>query len=197
MKSAAPPLLPILRSEAQGRLLADILLHPDEERSITGLVALSGSSLATVVREVNRFEQAGVAQSRHIGRNRMVRARADSPLTRPLQELLAATFGPPAVLAEELSGVDRIEAAYLYGSWTARYLGDPGPAPHDIDVLVIGTPSREVLDGAADRAEHRLGLPVQITVRTAKSWAGEDDPFLAEVRRRPLLALAPPGGHDR
>jgi hypothetical protein len=187
MKSAAPPLLPILRSEAQGRLLADILLHPDEERSITGLVALSGSSLATVVREVNRFEQAGVAQSRHIGRNRMVRARADSPLTRPLQELLAATFGPPAVLAEELSGVDRIEAAYLYGSWTARYLGDPGPAPHDIDVLV----------GAADRAVHRLGLPVQITVRTAKSWAGEDDPFLAEVRRRPLLALAPPGGHDR
>jgi DNA-binding transcriptional ArsR family regulator len=117
MKSSAPTLLPLLRSKAQGQLLAVILLRPAEEHSITELVELSGSSLATVVREVNSFEQAGLATSRRVGRNRLVRARRDGPLVRPLSELLAATFGPPAVLAEELTGIAGIDDAYLYGSW--------------------------------------------------------------------------------
>jgi hypothetical protein len=32
-------------------------------------------------------------------------------------------------------------------------------------VLVIGEPDRDVVYGAADQAEHRLGMPVQVTFR--------------------------------
>jgi hypothetical protein len=39
--------------------------------------------------------------------------------------------------AEELEGVEGIEKAYLFGSWAARYAGEAGRAPADLDVLVI------------------------------------------------------------
>jgi hypothetical protein len=42
---------------------------------------------------------------------------------------------------------------------------------------------------AGERVEKRLRLPVQVTIRTAEQWARPDDPFLAEVRRRPLVSL--------
>lgn len=94
-----------------------------------------------------RAEDTGVVTSRRLGSTRLVSA-ADSPLTGPLTELLLRSFGPRQVVAEELAGVAGIEAAFLSGSWAARYEGQPGRAPADIDVLVIGDPDRDELDEA-------------------------------------------------
>lgn len=59
------------------------------------------------------------------------------------------------MLAEELEGVRGIEKAYLFGSWAARYAGEAGRPPADLDVLVIGSLNRDELDDAAQRAESR------------------------------------------
>jgi hypothetical protein len=48
----------------------------------------------------------------------------------------------------------------IYGSWASSYEGIAGRAPHDVDVLVIGEVPRRYLYEAAERAEQRLGLPV-------------------------------------
>lgn len=77
----------------------------------------------------------------------------------------------------------------MFGSWAARYLGQPGRAPNDIDVLVIGSPDRDAVDDAADRAERRIGLPVQATVRTRAQWDAERESFIKEVRSRPLVLV--------
>ena len=78
---------------------------------------------------------------------------------------------------------------HIFGSWTARYAGEIGSAPNDVDVLVIGDPDRDEVYEAADRAERRLHRPVQVTFRSADEWANRDDPFIATVRSRPLVAL--------
>ena len=75
-------------------------------------------------------------------------------------------LGPDAFVAEDFAGIEGAAAVLLFGSWAARYLGEPGRAPNDIDVLVIGEPDRDAVDDAAKRAERRIGLPVQATVRT-------------------------------
>lgn len=36
--------------------------------------------------------------------------------------------------------VDGVERVLVFGSWACRHLGEPGPTPRDIDVLVLGTP---------------------------------------------------------
>src|SRR5947209_6071943 len=96
----SPSLLPLLRSRMQGELLALVLLHPDREYSITELADACGVSPTAVLREVERLIAGGILQDRRVGRSRLVRARTDTPIYRPLSDLLAVTFGPMPLLTE-------------------------------------------------------------------------------------------------
>jgi predicted nucleotidyltransferase len=195
MQAAPPPLLPLLRSRLQAELLTVVLLAPEREWSLTELAERVGSSLATAGREVTRAEQAGVVTSRRVGSARLVRA-ASSPLTGPLTELLLRSFGPRQVVAEELADVPGVERVFLFGSWAARYAGQSGRPPADIDVLVVGMPDRDDLDEAAERAGRRLGREVNVTVRSPQWWDGGQDGFHAEVTARPLVPVLGAGVAD-
>lgn len=194
-RGSPPPLLPLLRSRLQAEVLTLILLGPEQEWSLTGLASRAGVSVSSVQREVDRAEQAGVVSSRRLGSTRLVKA-AESPLTAPLAELLLRSFGPRQVLAEELAGIEGIEAAYLFGSWAARYTGEAGRPPADLDVLVIGAPDRDDLDDAAQRAERRLAREVNVTIRSVDWWREGTDGFHADVIRRPLVPLFSEEGAD-
>jgi predicted nucleotidyltransferase len=110
-------------------------------------------------------------------------------LYQPFGQIILATYGPPAVLTQELAGIAGIDHVYLFGSWAARYLGELGRAPNDIDVFVVGSPDPAEVYDAAERAERQVGLPVQATIRARQQWEQGDDPFLVEVRSRPLVSL--------
>jgi len=170
-----------------------VLLNPDREWTLTELASRVGAAVSSVQREIVRAERAGVMASRRVGKTRLVKA-ARSPLTEPLTELLLRSFGPRQVLADELAGVPGIENAYLFGSWAARYAGQEGHPPADLDVLVIGTPDRDALDDAAQRAGARLAREVNVTMRSADWWHSGDDGFHAEVTRRPLVPVLVPEG---
>ena len=189
MKSGPPPLLPLLRSPLQAEVLTRLLLEPERAMSLTELARLTGASVATVQREVERAEMAGIARSERVGPTRLVRADPSSPLYRPLADLLLVAFGPVPVVSTELDGIDGIEEAYLFGSWAARYSGELGAAPRDVDVLVVGDPDRDQVYDAVERAERRLHRPVQVTFRSVDEWANEEDPFVSTVRSRPLVRI--------
>ncbi len=189
MKVPAPSLAPILRSDTQGRILARLFADPAKAYNLTELVEWAGSSMPTVQREVGRAERAGIVTSRKVGPTRLVRANPDHPLFEPLNRIVTATYGPPAAIAREFVGIDGTEAVILFGSWAARYLGEPGRAPNDVDVLVIGSPERDEVDSAAERAERAIGFPVQATVRSRVQWTEARDSFIQEVKRRPLVVV--------
>jgi predicted nucleotidyltransferase len=183
-----PPLLPLLRSRLQADLLTLVLLNPGREWTLSEIASRIHSTVSSVQREVVRAEQAGVVASRRVGNTRLVTA-GRSPLTGPLTELLLRSFGPLQVLAEELADVEGIEAAYIFGSWAARYLGEPGRPPADLDVLIIGEPDRDTLDEAAQRASERLAREVSVSIRSARWWRTGDDGFRTEINRRPLVSV--------
>jgi len=136
-----------------------------------------------------------VADSRR-GNVRLLRAVSDTPVSRPLTDLLAVTYGPLPVLTDLLAGVAGVSAAFIYGSWAARYQGEVGPVPNDIDVLVVGTADRDDLDGIARAAQDLLHRPVSVRRISRAAWARPDsgDAFLASVRQRPLIQI-PLAGH--
>jgi predicted nucleotidyltransferase len=188
-KGGPPPLLPLLRSRLQAEVLSLVLLSPGREWTLSELASRVRASTSSVLREVARAEQAGVMASRRVGNTRLVTVAA-SPLTEPLTDLLLRSFGPGQVLAEELASVAGIESAYLFGSWAARYAGQAGRSPADLDVLVIGTPDRDALDDAAQRAGARLAREVNVTIRSADWWRSGDDGFHTEITRRPLVQIS-------
>ena len=186
----APALLPILRSQQQGEILALLLGDPDLELSLTEIAARTGTPHASVHREIERAEQAGLVVSRKLGNTRLVRANTASPYYAGLAEVLTRAFGVPTVLAEVLQPVNGIGAAYIYGSWAARHEGLTGQRPvGDIDVLILGEPDRDQLYAALSDAEERLGRPVQATIRGADWLETGSGAFHDTVTSRPLLRL--------
>lgn len=189
MRTSTPPLVPVLRSKAQAEILAVVLGDPTAEFSLTELAKIAGTSLATVGREIDRAEQVELVRVRAAGRTKLVSANTSSDYFEPLARLLLVGFGPKRLLSAKLARTPGVEKAYLFGSWAARYSGDEGPAPRDIDVLVIGSPNRSAVYAATEPLEAELRRPIQVTFRTAKQWEDTSDPFVATVRSRPLVEL--------
>jgi len=179
-----------MRSQQQGEILALLLGDPELELSLTDIAERTGAPYASVHREIQRAEQAGLVASRKLGNVRLVRADTSSPYYAGLSEVLTRAFGVPAVLAGLLRPVGGIEAAYVYGSWAARHAGQPGQRPvGDIDVLVLGEPDRDELYEALSAAESRLGRPVQATIRDVTWLDSGTGGFHDTVLSRPLLRL--------
>ena len=92
-------------------------------------------------------------------------------------------------MADSVPGVAE---AYVYGSWAARYRGQAGDVPRDVDVLVIGDADEDDLYEAA-RAAERTRLAAQLKAGLPLIWAafsanGETTKSLPSLDR-------PPTGH--
>jgi predicted nucleotidyltransferase/biotin operon repressor len=189
MRTEAPLLLPLFRSRGQARLLARVFLHPDERLSLNQLAHELGIDPATVQREAERLEEAGILTSERIGRARLVRPNEDSPLYPELSGLVFKAFGPAPVLRERLQRLAGVEAALIFGSWASRYAGDRGEAPGDIDLLILGRPDRRKLARLCRAASEELGFEVSPTVLSKEDWESDATGFIRSLKEQPLIPL--------
>jgi DNA-binding transcriptional ArsR family regulator len=166
-----------------------LLLHPDKEYTIADLARRLSVPQSTVSGEVRRLADADILAVRPAGRSRLVRANPGSRLAGPLTELLTLTYGPHVVVADEFAGLEDVAQVLIFGSWAARYHGQRGRPPNDVDVLVIGTPDRLAMYAAAERAESRLGRPVNPTVCSPGQWADPTEPVIREIKSRPYVPV--------
>ena len=186
----APALSPLFRSDAQGEILARLFLNADRSFTIAELARAAKSPYASAHREVSRIVQMGLASTEKRGQSVEVRVRADAPAFRPLAELLALTYGPAVVIPQHLAGISGIDQAFIYGSWAARRAGEPGDAPADIDVLLVGNPPRGAVNEAARLAGTSLGGEVNVRIVSAAAWeTASTDPFLRTLTDRPIVSL--------
>jgi DNA-binding transcriptional ArsR family regulator len=181
-------LAPVLRSETQARLLAAVLLHPDKEASIAELARETGSDPGNLHAEVERLVQAGILADRRAGRTRLLRA-GDSALVGPLANLLLLGYGPKTAAETALAGLPGVELAFIGGSWAARYEGQPGAFPHDVDVIVVGRPDRDDVTDAVVEALRAIGHDGQVIFRSASAWRDPKDAFTRTAKERPLVEL--------
>lgn len=189
MKSSAPLLSPILRSDTQGRMLAALMRDAEKEITLTELAAQCDVAVPTILRDVDRLVDGSYVTARRVGRNRLVRINIEHPIYASLWNVVMFGYGPAAVLPGLLSGIPGIENAYIYGSWAARFLGESGESPRDIDVLIVGGSEYGDLYEVAHKASALVGREVNINVITPQRWADQKDGFVTTVKNRPLLEL--------
>ena len=189
MRTPSPELLPLFRSRGQGRLLARVYLEPDRPAPLAQLARELRLDGGGITREANRLERAGLVRSERVGRSRVLHPNEDSLYYPELSGLLLKAFGPATILGPALARVDGIEHAYLFGSWAARYQGEPGPPPADIDLLLIGTPEWGAVARVARELTSLLGREVNPTILSPDQWRDDDDGFVRQVTREPRIEL--------
>ena len=189
MRTEAPLLLPLFRSRGQARLLARVFLHPGERLSLNQLARELDLDPATVQREAERLEEAGILTSERIGTARLVRPNEESPFYPELSGLVFKAFGPVPVLRERLKRLAGVQAAFIYGSWASRYAGERGEAPGDIDLLILGRPDRRKLARLCREASEELGFEVSPTVLSKEDWESDATGFIRSIKEEPLIQL--------
>jgi len=188
MTRKASVLAPVLRSETQARLLAAVLLQPDREASIADLARETGSDPGNLHSEVERLVQAGILADSRVGRTRLLRA-GDSALVGPLADLLLLGYGPKTAVEDALTDIPDIEQAFIGGSWAARYHGQAGAFPHDVDVIVVGKPNRDDVTEAVIEALRAVGHDGQVIFRSPTAWREAKDTFTRTAKDSPLVEL--------
>lgn len=190
MRSDAPPLAPTFRSRTQGDLLALLLLHPHVEWTISDIARRLDVPLTTVQSEVHRLVSNGILTSRKVGRARLVQPNLDHPAVPPLTQLTLVTFGPQFVVAEEFANLGA-QLVLVFGSWAARYHGEQGATPGDIDVLVVGDHvSRKAMYAAAEQTERRICIPVNPVLRKTAAWFEPNgDSLLLDIKAGPIVEV--------
>lgn len=180
--------MPLFRSDGQARILAELVFSPDDELSITELTHRAAVAYGSVHREVERLLQAGLVQQRRVGSSRMVRVNPDSPLADPVRALLLVSAGPVPLLKAELSRLDGIEHAFLFGSFAARMHGLAGDPPNDIDLMVWGTPDPMAVYEACRRVGDQVGRPINATIMT-RDEVRTGSAFLDHLRANPVVPV--------
>jgi len=189
MKVAPAQLFPIIKSDAQGMILAKLFMLQDEGFGISELATFAEVSVPTAMREVDRLLDAQLVTEKHFGRTRVIQANALHELYPAIRKIVSYTYGPAAVLPIALSGIDGLEKAYIYGSWAARLKRQRGPEPRDVDVLLVGYMNRIEASRAASNAERHLDREVNVQFVSNSEWEKAESGFIKTVKSRPLVEI--------
>jgi hypothetical protein len=189
MRREAEALAPLFRTDTQARLLASLFLRPQETWTLASLSRELKLSSSTLHPEVQRLVDSEFVTVTQVGRARVLRANLGHPLARPLAEILEYVYGPPVVISEEFSAVPGILRLVIFGSWAERHAGVAGHVPRDIDVLVVGGADRGAVYAAADRAQARIGLPVNAVLASTNRWNADADGLIRQIKSSPMVDL--------
>ena len=190
MKVTVAKLSPLLKSDAQGLILAQLFMNPEEFFSISDLAEFAGVSLPTAMREVDRLLDSQLVIQKTVGKARLIQPNRKHLLFESVSQIITYSYGPAAVLPSVLLGIDGIDHAYLFGTWAARLSKQAGPTPKEVDLLLVGQVSRIEASRAAAKAEEVLGREINVQFASALEWQRAESDFVREIQSRPLVELA-------
>lgn len=193
MNGSTPAIAPLFRSQQQLRILGVLFGEAADDIAIGELAERARVAQPTASREVARLAEHGLVVTRSLGRNTLVSANWDLPWAKELRSILVQTIGVLGRLAGVLQDVEGLDEAYVFGSWAARYAGEPGPPPRDVDVAVIGGPALRSVRQAVRHVERELAVDVNPVIIEPKRWrAKKPDAFVQQLRARPLVPIPLP-----
>jgi DNA-binding transcriptional ArsR family regulator len=159
MPAPSSCLLPLFRSDQQARLLAEVYFG--EPATGSDLARRTGIAQPTVSRELARLADARLVVTTRVGNAKIVHPNPDLPYAGSLRQLVAYAAGAPHIVRAQYESVDDIDEVFIHGSWAARYRGENGPPPHDLDVVIVSsTHTRFTLAAHRAAIEEATGIPV-------------------------------------
>lgn len=187
-QTATTETLPIWRSDAQPALLY-CLFHEEQTRTAAAVAERFGLSRQQVSVEARRLVGAGIIRSQVMGRNNVLTVVEDHPAVGALRTLVDLTIGPLVDL-RRLYEIDGVERVAVFGSWARRHLGEPGPMPRDVDVLVVGAAEEYAVTSICLELTGRYGIEVNpMIVSRITSDSRRTNRILDEITAGPLVEV--------
>jgi predicted nucleotidyltransferase len=183
----AKQLIDFIFSPYRRRMLAVLLLRPDEQFHVRQLERLTGISAGSLHRELKAMAIAGLLIREHQGNQVLYRADRSCSIFEELASIFRKTVGLGSLLSDALSPLaDRIEVAFVFGSMAAG----KQHAGSDLDICVLG--DVDYVDvvkalGVMQDEVHREINPVVMTATKYFAQLADHDRFVERVDHEPKI----------
>jgi predicted nucleotidyltransferase len=176
----------ILFSAYRRKVLALLLLRPEERFHVREISRLTGVPAGSLHRELKLLASAGLLSREAVGRQVYYQADRQSPIYTELAAIFRKTAGMADVIREALLPLGpAIELAFIFGSAAAGR----ERSGSDIDLFVIGGASFAEVVGALADVHESLGREINPVLMDRKSFSARSNsnPFIKRVIKEPKI----------
>jgi predicted nucleotidyltransferase len=176
-----------LFSDYRRKVLALLLLHPDERYHQREIARLTDTISGTLSRELAKMVEAGVLEKTRVGNQVQYQANLECPVFEELASILRKTEGWLQSLTEALEPLaDSIKVAFVFGSMASGKAGSSS----DIDLMVIGDAGFSDLITHLYPLQEALGREINPKPYSISEWrrlVEEEGAFVRDVLSKPKL----------
>jgi DNA-binding transcriptional ArsR family regulator len=178
----------ILFPEYRRRVLALLLLRPEEALHGREIARRTGLPAGTITRELARLAQAGLLKREKRGNQQVYSADTGASIFTEVASILRKTSGLADVLVQALAPLaPALRVAFVFGSMAQGR----ETAGSDVDVMLIGDVGFGQAVEALHPAQTMLGREVNAQVVSEAEFRAKasKEPFLVDVLAKPKLFL--------
>lgn len=177
----------ILFGAYRRKVLALLLMRPDEALHVREISRLTGVPAGSLHRELKLLSQAGLLSRETVGNHVRYRANRDCPVFGELATIFRKTSGMADVVRDALLPLGgEVDVAFIFGSVAQG----TEAAASDVDLFVIGSAPFVSVVRAVSVVHERLGRevnPVVMAAETFRKKLHEQDHFLRTVVDQPKI----------
>lgn len=178
-----------LFSRTQQQVLGLLYGEPEKSFFINEILRATGMGVATIKRELDRLEMAGILQRNKIGNQQHYQAEPLCPIYAELRAIVTKTLGVADIVSRALLPLkDKIELAFIFGS-VARGSENTGS---DIDLMLVGTVGLEEVVSLTYPVQASLGRYINPRIYSLSEWTSllkEQSGFIKDVLKNPRMDI--------
>jgi len=181
-------MLDVLFSKIRKKILILFFTHPDQEYHLRQVVRSIQGGRGAVARELNALAEVGILVREEIANLVLYRVNHACPVYNELHGLVVKTAGIADVILNELSKLDGVSYAFIFGSSASGGMDELS----DIDVFVVGDSDFAKVSGVLHSAEKTLNRQISPVTYTANDFTDrllQKNAFIVNVLKKPIIML--------
>ncbi len=160
----------LISSKTRIKLLLKFFLNSNATAYLRGLESEFGESSNAIRLELNRFEEAGMIESRMDGNKKIFQANTQHPLFKELHNILLKYVGLDQIIETVIERLGEVQKVFLVGDFSK------GLDSKIIDLIFIGDVDKGYLLQLVDKAEGLIHRKIRYLIyseaeATAIDWA--------------------------
>jgi predicted nucleotidyltransferase len=178
----------IAKSKIRQDLLALFFTNPSKKYYLREIQRILGYSAGSIRRELLKFQRDNLFNTQREGNLLYYALNMEHPLFKELKAIVAKTVGIEGSLRNALSSVEKIETAFIYGSFAAKR--EKGTS--DIDLMIIGNPDTSELNEKIAALEKRLKREINPTIYGLEEYKAKKKTksgFIMELLKNPKIMV--------